>query len=168
MPNRLTRAALAAVVAAVLLSGSATTLAGWNDAELRDAQVVSAGELTVDPVSASTVVLRPGTSQPLPASTPLVPGDVVRLTSTVTVGAAGDLLTGTLGLQVTGLQGLTRSTPRVTTTLPAAGTGGWKVTPAADGATVTAVVDLTVPATVAQHTTLDAGAIRWTLTQEMP
>jgi len=168
VPNRLTRAALAAVLAAVLLSGSGTTLAGWNDAELREGQVVSAGDLTVEPVSTSTVVVRPGTSQPLPASTPLVPGDVVRLTSRVRVSAAGELLTGTLGLEVTGLQGLTRSTPRVTTTLAAVGTRGWTVTPANDGASATAVVDLTVPATVAQRTTLDAGAIRWTLTQEMP
>jgi alternate signal-mediated exported protein len=166
--KHLTRAALAAAVAVVLLSGTGTTLAGWNDAEVRQGQVVSAGELTVDAVSASTVVVRPGTAEPLPASTPLLPGDVVRLSSTVRVNAAGDLLAGTLSRDVTGLQGLTRSAPRVTTTLAPAGTRGWSVTPAGDGATVAAVVDLTVPAGVAQRTTLDAGAIRWTLTQEMP
>ncbi|WP_413450430.1 alternate-type signal peptide domain-containing protein [Georgenia phoenicis] len=168
MPKRLTRAALAAAVAVVLLSGSGTTLAGWNDAELREGQVVGAGELTVDAVSSDIVVVRPGVAQPLPASTPLVPGDVVQLTSTVRVGAAGNLLAGSLGLEVTGLQGLTRSSPRVTTTLPAASDGRWAVGPADDGATVTAVVDLTVPATVSQRTALDPGAIRWTLTQEMP
>ncbi|WP_324653517.1 alternate-type signal peptide domain-containing protein [Georgenia sp. H159] len=184
MPNRLTRAAIAAVVAAVLLSGSGTTLAGWADAEHRDQAVLSAGRLAVEPVAASTAVLRPGTSQPLPADTAIVPGDVVRVTSTVSVSARGTLLTGTLSLDLGALGGLGGPTVSATTALPAAGANRWTVTPDDDGAQVTAVIDLAVPATTdgrppaadrsnwwgeqLQHTTLDAGAVRWTLTQEMP
>jgi len=168
MPNRLTRAALAAVVAAVLLSGSGTTLAGWVDGAQREHATVSAGTLSVEPVAATTVVLRPGAAQPLPATTPLVPGDVVRLTSTVQVAAAGDLLTGSLALDVDALRGLGRPAVSVTTTLPASGANRWTVTPEHDGGRATAVVAFTVPAGAAQPTRIDAGAIRWSLTQEMP
>lgn len=184
MPSRLTRAALAAVVAAVLLSGSGTTLAGWADARQVEGAVVTAGTLTVEPVAASTVVLRPGTTEHLPASTPLVPGDTVRITSTVSVRAAGELLTGTLALDLDALQGMGGPTASVTTDLPAAGTHRWTVTPEHDGAQATAVVELTVPTTTdgrspaadrsnwwgqdLQHTTIEPGAIRWSLTQEMP
>jgi len=182
VPSRLSRAALAAVMAAVLLSGSGTTLAGWNDAERRESAVVTAGQLAVEPVASSTVVVRAGS--PLAADTPLVPGDVVRQTSTVTVSARGELLTGTLALDLSGLDGLGAPAVAVTTALPAADTNRWTVTPAHSGARVTAVVSLTVPTTTdgrapaadrsnwwgegMQRTTLDAGAIRWTLTQEMP
>lgn len=184
MPSRLTRAAVAVVVAAVLLSGSGTTLAGWADALHRGDAVVTSGELAVEPVSATTQIVRPGTSEPLPASTPVLPGDVVRLTSTVRVAASGDLLTGTLGLDLGALRGLGEPTVSVTTDLTAAGTNRWAVTPAHDGARTTAVVELTVPRTrdgrapaadrsnwwgaELQHTTLQPGSIRWTLTQEMP
>ncbi|QDB79742.1 alternate-type signal peptide domain-containing protein [Georgenia wutianyii] len=168
MPSRLTRAAVAAGLATVLLSGGGTTLAGWNDAEQRDLAAVSAGELSVEPLAAATVVLRPGTTQPLPAGTALVPGDVVRVTSTVRVAASGDLLTGRLALDTTALRGLGGATVIVTTPLPGAGPHRWTVTPEHDGARTTAVVELTVPAGLPQHTTLDAGALRWTLTQEMP
>lgn len=183
MPNRLTRAALAAVVAAVLLSGSGTTLAGWSDAEGREDAVVSAGELTVTAETADTVVLRPGVAEPLPADTPLVPGDVVRLTSTVRVTARGELLTGTLALDLTGLRGFGTPAVSIATDLSSSGTHRWTVTPADDGAPVTAVVELAVPATTdgrapaadrsnwwgsdLQHVTLDAGALRWTLTQDL-
>ena len=184
MPNRLTRAALAAVVAAVLLSGSGTTFAAWSDAEHRQGAVVPAGELAVTAAPASTVVLRPGTAEPMPASTPLVPGDIVRMTSTVSVAATGDLLTGTLDLDLGRLPALWQPTASVTTELPGTGTHRWTVTPEHDGARATAVVDLTVPVTTdgrapaadrsnwwgtdMQRTTIDAGAVRWTLTQEMP
>lgn len=184
MPSRLTRAAIAAVVAAVLLSGSGTTLAGWTDAEHRDQAVLTAGRLTVEPVAASTVVLRPGTPEPLSADTAIVPGDVVRVTSTVSVSARGALLTGTLALDHGALSGLGTPAVSATTALPSAGTHRWTVTPDDDGAQVTAVIDLTVPATTdgrppaadrtnwwgeqMQRTTIDAGAVRWTLTQEMP
>lgn len=182
MHSRLTRAALAAVAAVVLLSGSSTTLAGWADAEQREGTTVTSGRLAVEQVAASTVVVRPGTAQPLPVSTPLLPGDVVRMTSTVSVAAAGDLLTGTLALDLSGLRGMTGTS--VTTALPTAGTDRWTVTPAHDGAQATAVVEIALPRTTddrearpdqsnwwgedMQGTTLDAGAIRWTLTQETP
>jgi len=155
-------------VATVLLSGGGTTLAGWNDAEQRDLAAVSAGELSVEPLAAATVVLRPGTSQPLPVGTALVPGDVVRVTSTVRVTASGELLTAHLALDTSALRGLGRSTVTVTTTLPGAGAHRWTVIPEHDGARVTAVVELTVPAGLPQHTTIDVGALRWALTQEMP
>lgn len=180
MPSRLTRAALAAAVAVVLLSGSGTTLAGWGDAERRDVAVVVAGELSVTAQGTTTVVLRPGAAAPLPADTPLVPGDVVRLTSTVRVTARGDLLTGTLALDLGGVHGTPVAT--VATDLPPTGTHRWAVTPDDDGALVTAVVELAVPTTTdgrpaaadrsnwwgsdLQHVTLDPGALRWTITQD--
>jgi alternate signal-mediated exported protein len=182
VPSRLTRAALAAVLAAVLLSGSGTTLASWSDAEHRTETAIHAGALAVNAVSSSTVVLRG--SQQLPASAPLVPGDVVRTTSTVQVTARGNALSGTLALSTTAAQTFAAPTVTVTSPLPGAGTNRWRVTPAQNGARATAVVDLTVPATrdgrapaadrsnwwgsSLQNTTLDASAVRWTLTQEMP
>lgn len=191
MSKRLAQATAAAALAVVLLSGTGGTMAAWSDSVERGPVTVSSGRLVLDQGATDAVVLRTGQdgTQELPVATPLVPGDVVRVTSTVVVRAEGDALRARLGLDHSAL-GATVADVRlpvavsVHSSLASAGEDAWIVTAADDGTAVTAVVEVTVPVTTdgrdpaadrtnwwgerLQHQTLHPGAVRWTLTQETP
>lgn len=191
MGKRLTRGVLAAALAVVLLSGTGATMAAWSDGVELPGVTITAGRLTLEETATSVVVQRRGTDgqvRALEAGAAVVPGDIVRLTSQVTVRAQGDALRARLVLDRSGL-GLTHAgvrfpvtEPVVTTDLTAAGRDAWTVTAADDGTTVTATVDLTIPRTTdgresaanrsnwwgqrLQRETLHPGTFRWTLAQE--
>ncbi|MGC5614957.1 alternate-type signal peptide domain-containing protein [Georgenia sp. Z1491] len=187
---RLGRAAIAAALGVVLLSGSGGTAASWTDSVTSAGATIESGPLEVEAVSQSVVVARPGspTATPL-ASTRVNPGDTITMTSTVRVHAAGDTLGARLELDSAGLVmtvgGVARQwTPRISTTssLPGAGSHAFRVTETGDGATATATVSWTVPATTdgraraadrsnwwgsqLQNQTVTPGGLRWTLVQQ--
>ena len=191
MSKRLTHGVLAAALAVVLLSGTGATTASWSDAAELPGVTITSGRLSLAQTAMDVhLVQANGSVRELTADTRIIPGDVVRLTSTVTVTAQGDALRARLALDRSQL-GLTYdgvefpvSEPAVTTELTSAGVDAWTVMPADNGKTATATVDITVPRTTngeqpaadrsnwwgqrLQNVTLNPGAIRWTLTQETP
>ncbi|MPV37979.1 TasA family protein [Georgenia subflava] len=193
VPGHLVRACVAGVLAIGLLGGGAGTYAAWSDTETHAGRV-AAGELGLDAGSTTIAVIRPSAdgSAPatLPGDAPLVAGDTLRITTEVTVRARGTSLAATLLLDLDGLFGT--QAPELAEVLrrdlvvdvemrgpsgsvrQAPAGGPWSVTEADHGATVTATIETTLPATApdgaAWGTALQgrstAGAVRWSLTQE--
>lgn len=198
MRNYVGRATLAVLVAIVLLSSGAGTAASWSDSVHREAVTVTTGRLAVEPVSTHVSIWRlvDGGRTEFSADQPLVPGDTVRITSTVQVAATGDALGATLRVDASALTKLAEHdvssllTVATDSELQAPdherSTGAqrtWTVTEDDDGATATAIVELTFPATTdgrapaadrsnwwgqeLQYLQLQPEPIRWTLIQEI-
>ncbi|MGC5629263.1 alternate-type signal peptide domain-containing protein [Georgenia sp. Z1344] len=187
---RLGRAALAAALAVVLLSGSGGTAASWSDSVTSAGSTISSGRLEVEAVSSSVLVTRPGSPTPTPlATTAVQPGDTITLTSTVRVRTAGDALDARLALDasaatlvVGGVDLSAGAHVGTSSSLPSAGTHSFAVTGSDDGATATATVAWTIPATTdgrpraadrsnwwgtrLQNQSVAPGGLRWTLVQQ--
>lgn len=86
--NRLTKAAIAAGGAAVLLLGGATTLAYWTADGTATGTDVTAGTLTMSDGECGAWALDGGGA----VSAGIVPGDTVTSTCAMTVGGTGDHL----------------------------------------------------------------------------
>lgn len=99
--KKVTKAAVAAGAAGVLLLGGAGSFALWNDTKSVDAGTVSTGHLTLDAsapgawadVSSDVDVEN---AEFDPANDHIVPGDTVTYTQVVTIGADGKNLKGEL------------------------------------------------------------------------
>ncbi len=168
-------------VALLLLSGTGTSLAGWNDStSVGRATTVASGALSTTPVQDEVLVHRGGSA--LPASTPLLPGDVVEITTSVRLavrGVAGELALDAAGAaQAFSAEGITLGAPSTTVAGlppgPATVDGvTWRgrVTGADDGRVVTATVRLplgTGQSAAAQGRRVDLAArpATWSLTQD--
>lgn len=90
--NKATKGAIAAGAAGILLVGGAGTFALWSDSDAVDAGTVSTGvlSLSVNPAGVWSEDL-----------STIVPGDTLTYTTTVTVNATGDNLTGELEIDET-------------------------------------------------------------------
>lgn len=173
---------LAAVaVALLLLPGAGVSYAGWTDSTEvgRDATVTS-GALSTQNGQSEMSVRRGG--ETLPASAPLLPGDVVEITTSVRLavrGVGGELtLDATHAADAFAARGVTLGTPSLTVAGLAPGpatveatTWGGRVTGADDGALVTATVRLAVRtdlASTAQGRLVDLTAtpVTWELKQD--
>lgn len=90
--KKLTKGAISAAAASVLLLGGATSLAYWNDAETTPGTVVNSGHLKLDPQTAGQWRLNGEATAYNPATQRLVPGDTLTKTATFVVDAQGDYL----------------------------------------------------------------------------
>lgn len=171
----------AVVVALLLLSGTGTSLAGWNDStSVGRATTVASGALSTTPVQDQVLVHRGGSA--LPASTPLLPGDVVEVTTSVRLavrGVAGELALDAAGAaEAFSAGGIALGAPSTTVAGlppgPATVDGlTWRgrVTGADDGRVVTATVRLplaTGQGAAAQGRRVDLAArpATWSLVQD--
>jgi hypothetical protein len=171
----------AVAVALLLLSGTGATYAGWTDTtEVGRDTTVTSGALRTERVQGDVSVRRGGAT--LPASEPLLPGDVVEITTSVRLtvrGVAGELtLDAAPAADALAAEDVTLGTPSIAVAGLAPGPAAassvtWRgrVTEADDGAFVTATVrlplrtDLT-PAAQGRRIDLTAAPVTWDLTQE--
>ncbi|WP_165362398.1 hypothetical protein [Promicromonospora panici] len=171
----------AVAVALLLLTGTGTTYAGWTDTtEVGRGHTVTSGDLRIEPVRGEASVRRGGAT--LPTSTPLLPGDVVEITTSVRLAVSG--VAGRLALDATRTAdafadaGVALGTPNLTVAGLAPGPAAvdgttWQgqVTGADDGALVTGTVQLPVrtdlaPAAQGRSVDLTATPVTWDLAQE--
>jgi alternate signal-mediated exported protein len=94
--SKITKGAIAATIAAVLLLSGAGTLAYWSDADNVDGSDFNAGSLSLTPLNGCDVwnldTGEPGGQPFVPASGYIVPGDVITKVCTFTVDAVGEHL----------------------------------------------------------------------------
>jgi hypothetical protein len=171
----------AVAVALLLLTGTGATYAGWTDStEVGQDGTLTSGDLRTEPVQGEASVRRGGAT--LPASTPLLPSDVVEITTSVRLTVRG--VTGELTLDATSTAdsfaaaGVALETPSLTVAGLAPGpatvagtTWQGQVTGADDDTLVTATVRLPVStglASAAQGRSVDLTAtpVTWDLAQE--
>jgi alternate signal-mediated exported protein len=148
MMNKLTKGAVAAVLAAGLLVGGTQTIAYWTDEEAVDGGTINAGALSLEPG------VTPGTWTdtvnatviPSIAAFLVVPGDNLVYEATFVVNAEGDNLGATLQVDDASITGdlLTESTITVTV-LDSLGAPLPTITEANDGETITAQVEFDFP-----------------------
>ncbi|QHF25740.1 alternate-type signal peptide domain-containing protein [Rathayibacter sp. VKM Ac-2804] len=96
--KKTTKGAIAAGAAVVLLLGGAGTLAFWSDSAPIDAGEIEAGNLTLAVAPGVWSDATPGTTTGAefdPAIDRIVPGDVIRYTTTATVAGIGKNLEAT-------------------------------------------------------------------------
>ncbi len=174
--------ALAAVaVALLLLTGTGATYAGWIDTtQVHPDTTVTSGVLRTELVGSAVSVDRGGAT--MSASAPLLPGDVVVITTSVRLavrGVAGELtLDATHAADAFAARGVTLGTPSIVVAGLAPGPATadaptWRggVTEADDGALVTATVRLPVHTDLAstaqgQLVDLAAAPVSWELVQD--
>ncbi|WP_426246453.1 alternate-type signal peptide domain-containing protein [Nocardioides sp. LHG3406-4] len=145
--NKITKGALAAVVAAVLLLGGAGTLAFWTDSQDVDAGSISTGHLSMVAVPGDTGTwtdITDGGSAAISdlAAFNMAPGDTLQYARTFTIDAEGDNLTA--GLSTSALTPPASDLAAwVSSTVSTSGTAAPAVvTSADDGATITVLVDV--------------------------
>lgn len=90
--KKLTKGAISAAAASVLLLGGATSLAYWNDAQSTPGTVVNSGHLKLNTQAAGQWRLNGEATAYNPASQRLVPGDALSKTAVFVVDAEGDYL----------------------------------------------------------------------------
>ncbi|ALO67767.1 hypothetical protein AS189_16390 [Arthrobacter alpinus] len=97
--KKVTKAAVAAGAAGVLLLGGAGSFALWNDTKTVDAGTVNTGHLTLDasaPGAWADISADAENALFVPTTDKIVPGDTVTFTQTVTIDADGKNLKGEL------------------------------------------------------------------------
>ena len=178
-----TTAALAATTAAVLLLGGAGTLASWNDSENIDGGAITSGRLSLTQEAGQTCTAwtLDGGDAFVPASTLVVPGDVITRTCTYTVNATGDHLDANVGVALPSFTesnalasalSATATYTRDDGTGPVAMANNEAITEANDGDVLSAVVNVTFSSatsgTTAQQMTATLEALTVSLTQTHP
>lgn len=95
--KKITKGAIAAGAAALLLAGGAGTFMEWNQgATLGGGDAINSGLLTLDTTVAGTWTLN---GEPADiTTTQIVPGDILQFIQPVTINAAGDNIQGDLSL----------------------------------------------------------------------
>ncbi|HEY1135129.1 MAG TPA: alternate-type signal peptide domain-containing protein [Nocardioides sp.] len=112
--QKITKGAIAAGTAAVLLLGGAGSLAYWNATADVPGGTVDSGELTLTPVAAGQWTFN-GNPIANPGTVTLVPGDQLAYAGSYTIGAEGDNLEADVA--VTGGGSAGTLAPYLTTTL---------------------------------------------------
>ena len=170
--NGTTKGALAAGVAAVLLTGGAGTLAYWNDTETVEGTPISSGELKLGTPDCGTGWTLDGNT--LFTTQLIVPGDVLSKVCTIDLIATGDHLGAELGISTAAFAATNDLTKEL---VPAAaftvgGTPKTRITELDDRGTAEIVATLTVTfdgpkatnASQALRATLDSVAVTATQT----
>lgn len=95
--NKATKGAIAAGAAGILLAGGAGTFALWSESGSINAGAVSTGKLDLAVGTGEWSEATAGSISDI-ADFKMVPGDTLTYTTTVTITAEGDNLSGTLGV----------------------------------------------------------------------
>ncbi|WZH53510.1 MAG: alternate-type signal peptide domain-containing protein [Nocardioides alkalitolerans] len=168
--QKITKGAIAAGGAAVLLLGGAGSLAFWNATADVPGGAVDSGELTLTPVAAGQWTFN-GDPIADPGAVTLVPGDELAYSGTYTIGAEGDNLEADVA--VTGGAAAGSLAPYLTTSLDYTVDGADDVdaiTEANDGDVLAVDLAISFPFgttadNASQQQTLDLGAVSIALTQ---
>jgi alternate signal-mediated exported protein len=181
--NKLVKGAIAGAVGVALLLGGAGTFALWNSSIGVASGNVATGTLAFGTSTGATWTdVSPGatTSTFDPTTQKIVPGDVVKLTQTVSVSATGKNLVATLAYAPSSVaipsDLVGKLVPTITVTKLAGdatvtGSGPYTITPVAGGTTTFTVVltftfDKTLPTgIVGQNESVDLSGASFTLTQ---
>jgi alternate signal-mediated exported protein len=181
--NKLVKGAIAGAVGVALLLGGAGTFALWNSSIGVASGTVATGTLAFGTSTGATWTdASPGATTTTfdPSTQKIVPGDVVKLTQTVTVNATGKNLVATLAYVPSSVaipaDLVGKLVPTITVTKLAGdatvtGSGPYTITPTAGGTTTFTVVltftfDKLLPTgIVGQNESVDLSGASFTLTQ---
>jgi alternate signal-mediated exported protein len=181
--NKLVKGAIAGAVGVALLLGGAGTFALWNSSIGVASGTVATGTLAFGTSTGATWTdVSPGATTTTfdPTTQKIVPGDVVKLTQTVSVSATGKNLVATLAYVPSSVaipaDLVGKLVPTITVTKLAGdatvtGSGPYTITPVAGGTTTFTVVltftfDKNTPTgIVGQNESVDLSGASFTLTQ---
>lgn len=158
--NKLTKGAIAAGAAGVLLLGGLGSIAFWSDSATVDGGVVTAGTLSLgEPVCADDWVYAIGNAGAGSTVNLIVPGDTISKECTFVINATGDNLEADLTIpatvDVTGTPAGTTLVANVGATYVSDGAAiTAKITEANDGDIVTATIEVEFP--FGDETTINA------------
>lgn len=169
--KKMSKGALAAAAAALLLVGGAGTIAFWNDSETVDAGTITAGELALEPGEAAATWTDTTTDTPIDdiGDFLVVPGDNLVYEATFVVTAQGDNLEATLEVDESSITGDLPAESTMTVEVLGADGPLSAITEANDGETITAQITFDFPYEEAtndsQTTDVDLSGLVLTLEQ---
>ena len=181
--NKLVKGAIAGAVGVALLLGGAGTFALWNSSLGIGSGSVSTGTLSFGTSAGATWSdVSPGATTATfdPTSQKIVPGDVVKLTQTITINATGKNLVASLAYvpssvlipaDLVGKIVPTIAVTKLTGDATITGTGPYTITPTSGGSTTFNVVltftfdKLSPTGIVGQNESVDLSGASFTLTQ---
>ncbi len=172
--NKITKGAIAAGSAAILLAGGAGSLAYWESSSSVGGGTITSGKLALTPVAGNGTWKNGSNTVNTIASYKIVPGDTLTYTKNFTVAASGNNLGATVAVDKTSISGdlLAAGGATVTTRVLKNSNPVSTVSSTDDNATLTAEVTVAFPNTVAgtdfQAKSLDLSSVALKATQTVP
>ena len=172
--NKITKGAIAAGSAAILLAGGAGSLAYWESSSTVGAGTVASGKLALTPVAGNGTWKNGTNTINTISSYKIVPGDTLTYTKNFTVAASGNNLGATVAVDKASISGALLATggATVTTRVLKNSNPVTTLSSADDNATLTAEVTVAFPNTVTgtdfQTKSLDLSSVALKAAQTAP